>query len=135
MSEQAEIKWYRYRRSEGARLAGPWLLSWVVSSLLLDLLTVSVPVRATIALLPLPAFIWFLWRYVRYIRTLDELRHRIELEALAIAFPLAVAFLMTLGQVQLARQGTGGVPVTSGFWSYLAGFYLLGRVIAERRYR
>lgn len=135
MTEPVDTKWYQYRRSEGARLAGPWLLSWIVSALLLDLLTVPVPVRATIALLPLSAFVWFLWRYVRYVRTLDELRHRIELEALAIAFPLAVGFLMTLGQVQLARQGTGGVPVTSGFWSYLLVFYLLGRGIAERRYR
>lgn len=134
MESAAETKWYRYRRSEGTRLAGPWLLSWILSSALLHSLDLGEGPRAVIALLPLPAFAWFLWRYVAYIRSMDELRHRIELEALAIAFPLAVAFLMTMGQVQLARPGAAGIPVTSGFWGYLVLFYLLGRGIAERRY-
>lgn len=135
MQESGETKWYQYRRSEGVRLAGPWLLAWVVSDALLILLPATFPVRAVIALLPLPAFGWFLWRYARYVRSMDELRQRIELEALALAFPLTVALLMVLGQVQRARAGAGGVPITSEFWLYLAGFYLLGRGLAERRYR
>lgn len=134
METAAEPKWYQYRRTPGITLAGPWLLAWIVSSLLLETLDLGEGARGVIALLPLPAFGWFLWRYVRHIRAMDELRHRIELEALAIAFPLSVAFLMTIGQLQVARPGAAGVPVTSGFWLYLALFYLLGRGIAERRY-
>lgn len=134
MEKAVDTKWYQYRRSVGLTLAGPWLLAWGISAVLLATLDLGTVPRAVVALLPLPAFAWFLWRYVRYIRTLDELRHRIELEALAIAFPLAVALLMGLGQLQLARPGVAGVPVTSGFWLYLAVFYLLGRGIAERRY-
>ena len=134
MQPTTEPKWYRYRRTEGARLAGPWLLSWIISSVLLQTVGLGEGPRALVALLPLPAFAWFLWRYVGYIRSMDELRHRIELEALAISFPLAVAFLMTLGQVHLARPGSAGMPITGGFWSYLVLFYLLGRGIAERRY-
>lgn len=135
MAESGETKWYQYQRSEGVRLAGPWLLAWVVSDVLLTLIPVTLPLRAMVALLPLPAFGWFLWRYVRYIRSMDELRQRIELEALALAFPLTVALLMLLGQLQRARAGAGGVAITSEFWLYLACFYLLGRGIAERRYR
>lgn len=134
MEQSETTKWYRYRRSEGTRLAGPWIFTWVVSAVLLRLTDLPIPVRTLVALLPLPAFGWFLWRYMRYIRTLDELRHRIELEALAIAFPLAVALLMTMGQLQVARQGAGSFPVANGFWSYLIVFYLLGRGIAARRY-
>lgn len=134
METAVGTKWYQYRRSVGLTLAGPWLLAWVVSSVLLNFLDLGVVPRALVALLPLPAFGWFLWRYIGHIRSLDELRHRIELEALAIAFPLAVALLMGLGQFQLARPGVTGVPISSGFWLYLAVFYLLGRGIAERRY-
>lgn len=127
-------KWYHYQRTEGTQLAGPWILIWVVSTILLQIVDLPIPVRAPIALLPLPAFGWFLWRYLQHIRTLDEMRHRIELEALAIAFPLTVALLMTLGQLQMARRGAPGFEVTNWFWVYLIAFYLLGRKIAERRY-
>ena len=134
METATEVRWFQYRRTAGITLAGPWLLSWVVSAVLLNTLKMGEGARTIVGLLPLPAFGWFLWRYIAHVRGLDEMRHRIELEALAIAFPLSVAFLMTLGQVQTARPGAGGVPVTSGFWLYLALFYLLGRGIAARRY-
>ncbi len=135
MDDAASPKWYQYHRTEGLRHAGPFLLSWVVSTVLLGLLTLPIEARAAIALLPLPAFGWSLWRYIRHIRALDELRHRIELEALAIAFPLTIALLMTMGQLQIARQGAGWFPVTNWFWAYLVLIYLVGRGIAARRYR
>lgn len=134
MEQSESMKWYRYRRTEGTRLAGPWILTWVVSSILLTNTRLPEVLHAVVALLPVPAFIWFLWRYIKYIRGLDEMRHRIELEALAIAFPLSVALLMILGQFQLARPAADGITITSWFWLYLASFYLLGRGIASRRY-
>jgi hypothetical protein len=135
MEETERPKWYAYHRTEGTRLAGPWVLTWIFSAVILGTLDLSLEVRAVVGLIPLPAFGWFLWRYVRHIRALDELHQRIELEALAIAFPLSVALLMTMGQLQVARQGTAGFPITNWFWTYLVLFYLLGRVIASRRYR
>lgn len=135
MIEPVTPKWYRFQRTEGTRLAGPWLLSWGVSTALLHTLSFPIPVRAGIALLPLLGFGWFLWRYVRHIRRLDELHQRVELEALAIAFPLTIGLLMTLGQMQIARQGAGWFPLTNWFWTYLVLLYLLGRTIAARRYR
>jgi hypothetical protein len=134
MEQTDQPKWYQYHRTEGTRLAGPWLLTWILSTVLLETLALSLEARAVVGLIPLPAFGWFLWRYVRYIHSLDELRQRIELEALAIAFPLSVALLMTLGQLQVARQGAAGFPVTNSLWLTLVLFYLLGRGIASRRY-
>ena len=57
--------------------------------------------------------------------SMDEMRHRIELEALAIAFPLTVALLMFLGQFQMARPGVSWFPITNWFWSYVALLYYL----------
>lgn len=134
MEQTAAPKWYRFQMTEGTRLAGPWLLAWAASTLLLNTLALPIPARAVIAFLPLLGFAWFLWRYIRHIRALDELHQRIELEALAIAFPLAIGLLMTLGQMQIARQGAGWFPVTNWFWAYLVLFYLVGRGISARRY-
>lgn len=134
MDQTAAPKWYRFQLTEGTRLAGPWLFTWATSTALLDTMEVPIPVRVGLAFLPLLGFGWFLWRYLGHLRGLDELAQRIELEALAIAFPLSIGLLMTMGQLQVARQGAGWFPVTNWFWGYLVVFYLLGRGIARRRY-
>ena len=91
--------------------------------------------RVALSLAPLPAFAWFLRDFVRYLRGLDELEQRIQLEALAIAFPLTLMLIMTLGLLQIA------VPLSADDWSYrhiwpfLSVFYLVGVTIARRRYQ
>jgi hypothetical protein len=69
-------------------------------------------------------------------RNLDELQRRIQLEALAIAFPAVLLLLMTLGLLQVA-----GVAVSQEDWSYrhiwfiALASYAVGVKMAERRYR
>ena len=71
---------------------------------------------------------------VRGARELDELEKRIQLEALAIAFVLAVLLIMTLGLMELA------VTLNRDDWSYrhvwamLPPMYFAGLVFARRRY-
>lgn len=91
--------------------------------------------RVAIALAPLLPFLAFLRLFVAGLRQLDELERRIQLEALAIAFPLTIVLLMVLGLVQLA------VPLSPADWSYrhvwayLPLFYVGGLALAGRRYR
>ncbi|RIK73904.1 hypothetical protein DCC62_16355 [candidate division KSB1 bacterium] len=65
---------------------------------------------------------------------MDELERRIQLEALVIAFPLAILLIMTLGLLELA------VPLSPENWSYrhiwpfLTMFYFIGLAIARKRY-
>ena len=69
-------------------------------------------------------------------RNLDELQRRIQLEALAIAFPVVLLLLMTLGLLQVA-----GVAISQEDWSYRHIWFLallafaVGVKTAERRYR
>ena len=92
-------------------------------------------IRVAISLAPLPAFIWFLRDFIRGLRGLDELERRIQLEALAVAFPLTMVLIMTLGLVQVA------IPLSLDDWSYrhiwpfLFVFYLAGLTLARRRYQ
>jgi hypothetical protein len=65
---------------------------------------------------------------------MDELERRIQLEALAIAFPIGSLLLMTLGLLQRV------VTLSMEDWSYrhVWGFfpilYLFGLTISRRRY-
>jgi hypothetical protein len=116
-------------------LSGALFISlFFVARMLLELNTLSTTVRVLISLLPLPAFVWFMWAFVQSVSLADELERRIQLEALAIAFPLTILLVMTLGLLQVA------VPLSPDNWSYrhiwpfIYVFYLLGLARARRRY-
>ena len=90
--------------------------------------------RIGLAFIPTPIFALFLWRFIRGIRSADELERRIQLEALAVAFPLGLLLLTTLGLVQRA------VELKLEDWSYnhvfplFVFFYIFGVVLARKRY-
>ena len=111
-----------------------WFVLYFVARMLLERPGTPL-VRVLISLAPVPAFIWFLRDLVRGMRGLDELELRIQLEALAVAFPLTMVLIMTLGLVQVA------IPLSPDDWSYrhiwpfLFVFYLVGLTIARRRYQ
>jgi len=134
MQEMSEPKWYQYRRTTGTALAGPWLLAWLASRAMLMTLSLTPTLTVAVSLLPLPFFLVFLWRFMHHMRHSDELQRRIQLEALAIAFPMTVVMLMTAGLLQTAGiDPTGGWSLT-GIWMYAGALYLIGRAIAQRRY-
>lgn len=91
--------------------------------------------KVTAALAPILPTALLLWVVVGAIRGLDELHRRVHLEALAIAFPLAILLLVTLGFLQLA------IDLPAEDWSYrhvwplLPVFYLVGLCVAWRHYK
>jgi len=133
MDEHSDAKWYQYRRTAETTLAGPWMLAWLVSTIALGYLDPSGPLRVAVALVPLPFFGWFVWRFLQLIRKSDELERRIQLEALAIAFPLSIATVMVFGLLEGAGlQPVSGWPL-KGMGIYFVIFYLVGRNVARRR--
>jgi hypothetical protein len=113
---------------------GVFFALFFAARVLLELDTLATPLRVLIALLPLPAFVWFLWSFIQSVNDADELERRIQLEALALAFPLTILLVMTLGLLQIA------VPLSPDDWSYrhiwplIYVFYLVGLTRARRRY-
>jgi hypothetical protein len=115
------------------------LITWLVSYFAVRLTLEATPAlpsgaRLAMAFIPTPLFALFLWNFIKSIRAADELERRIQLEALAIAFPLALVLITTLGLAQRA------VTLSFQDWSYnhvwpmLAVFYLAGVAIARKRY-
>ena len=92
-------------------------------------------VKVVAALIPIVPTALFLWFVVRAIGGMDELHRRVHLEALAIAYPLAILLLVTLGFLQLAIDLPAEDWSYRHIWPYLLCFYFLGLFIAWRRYR
>jgi hypothetical protein len=90
--------------------------------------------RLALALVPVPLFSIFVWSFVRSVRRADELERRIQLEALAIAFPLGLLLLTTLGLVQRAVELDFQNWSYNHVWPMLVFFYFVGIVIARKRY-
>lgn len=87
-----------------------------------------------VALLPVPIFAWMIHALVRGLRSLDELERRIQLEALALAFPVALVIVFTAGLLDLAGfhgEGNWDLPRLLP-WVLLP--YWIGVALARRRY-
>ncbi|HSA92960.1 MAG TPA: hypothetical protein VLE48_08115 [Terriglobales bacterium] len=95
----------------------------------------SVAAKVAVILTPVPFFALFLLAEVRMLRQLDEMQKRIQLEALAFAFPCGLLLLMTLGLLQrvitLPPEDWGYRHV----WPLVALLYFVGLFIARRRYQ
>jgi hypothetical protein len=115
-------------------LAVVWIVAYFGARGVLEQAGLSAGERVAVALAPIPFFAAFLVRMILGIRHLDELERKIHLEALAVAFPLGIVLLMTLGLLQRA------ITLKFEDWSYghvwpmLFGFYFIGLAIARRRY-
>jgi hypothetical protein len=73
----------------------------------LETLTLAKPLRVLVAAVPLAAFALFIVAEVREIRRCDELEQRIQLEALAVAYPVGVLLVYGLGLLARGRHRPG----------------------------
>ncbi len=111
-----------------------WGLLYIGARALLEL-ELAPWLRVLVALVPVPFVTLFLVMIVRGIRQMDELERRIHLEAVGVAYPLAILLFMTLGLLELA------IPLKKEDWSYrhvwiyLPIFYFIGLAIARKRYQ
>lgn len=113
---------------------GLFLSTWMVARVLLKQNELSDTIRVLLALLPIGPFCWMLWKFISGIASLDELQKKIQLEALAIAFPVMMIFLMTLGLLDIAIGLSYENFGLKHLWYYMPVFYFLGLFIAKRRY-
>lgn len=110
-----------------------WVLSYLGALFALKDLTLEPWLRLAVALTPLLPTALFLAAVVSAIRSFDELERRVHLEALAVAFPLAVLLLMTLGLLELAVALPAEDWSYRHVWIYLPIFYFAGLAVARRR--
>ena len=92
--------------------------------------------RALVALLPVPAIGMALRAIIRYIRDVDELQQRIELEAVSFAAAFVSMVYIAGGFLQLAKV----IDIPSGvamIWVFplICGSYGLAKIAVARRFQ
>jgi hypothetical protein len=112
-----------------------FVLAWFIARGVLELDDLSPSLRIVAALLPVPPFALMLWGIIKGVRHMDELEQRIHLEALAVAFPLALVLLMTLGLLELAIPLPREDLSYRHVWAFLPLFYFGGLALARKRYK
>jgi hypothetical protein len=112
-----------------------WVLVYLLTRSLLDGNQLSEGWRIVVALAPMIPFAFFLAFVLAGIRHMDELHRKVQLEALAIAFPLSMLLFMLLGMLELAIPLSPQDWSYRHTWSYLPLFYFIGLAIAWRRYQ
>ena len=91
--------------------------------------------RILVALLPLPFFLVMLLGLITEVRRMDEMHRRIQFEALAVAFPVTLVLIMTLGLVEVAQPLDARNWSFRHIWPFLVLAYSIGLAFAMRRYR
>jgi hypothetical protein len=122
-------------RSASATAAAAFALVYVLAVLAARQLPLAPSLRIVVVLLPVPAFAWFMLAWAQEVRASDELRRRIQLEALAFAFPAFTLLLMTLGLLQMVVELPPQDLSYRHVWAMTPLFYYLGLALANRRYR
>jgi hypothetical protein len=116
-------------------IAAIWIAAYFVSRIVLESVELPKTARIVIAIMPIAPFALFLWLFVRNIGQLDEMQRRIQLEAMAFAFPVTVFLLMVLGLLQLAVELPADDLSYRHVWAFLPMLYFAGVALAWRRYK
>src|SRR5688572_22626056 len=111
-----------------------WMATYAASRGLLEVVG-DQWLRVAISLAPTPVFAWFLWAWVNGIARMDELERRIELEALAFAFPVSIVALATVGLLDVAITLDSNDFSLRNVWMMMPMLYYIGLWRAQRRYR
>jgi hypothetical protein len=127
---KAKIPWYVHPYFAALLSAG----GVIVSSLILKHMEPAGVLRVAVGLLAVPPSAFMVWTFIRWIRGLDELEHRIVFEAVSFAFVTAIVAM--IGMQGLDRAGV--LPKKVGWeiaWEGMAFLYVAGYAWARRRYR
>ena len=115
--------------------AAAWAAAFFGARTGLEVVRSGTPEAVLLALLPVPFFAAFLWCFVSRLRLTDELERRIQLEALAFAFPVTMLLLMLLGLLELATELNPDDWSYRHVWMFLPILYFGGLALARRRYQ
>lgn len=114
--------------------ASAFALAYFGARALLEFYAMATWLRIAVVLFPILPFGFLLLTIIRGIRKMDELERRIQLESLAIAFPLTFLLLMILGLLELAIRLKPEDWSYRHLWPVMFIFYLIGFMFAKRRY-
>jgi len=92
------------------------------------------PVSIIIAIVPVITFSIFIFKYIKAIAVMDEVKQRIQFEAVVIGFSLTAMLMMVLFLLSLCGISSPGWFGYSYLLCYCWLFYFIGWLISIRKY-
>jgi len=111
-----------------------WLLTYVIARAALKQMEPGSAASIAVVLAPIIPFSVMLYQIINQIRGMDELERRIQLQALAIAFPLSLLLMMVLGLLQLTVQLNPNDWSYRHIWPFMGMFWVVGAGIVRKQY-
>jgi hypothetical protein len=106
-------------------LPATWLLKHEV---------ISQPFSVIIAIVPIITFALFVLKYIKSISVMDEVKQRVQLEAVVIGFSLTVMLIMLLFLLKLSDISNPDWFGYAYVVIYCWAFYFIGLFISKRKY-
>lgn len=116
----------------GLALGVLWVITYAGAHLLIEGDAVEGPARLVVACGPIVPFALLLHWVARGLADMDELHRKVNLEALAVSYPIAILMIMVMGLVDLAI----GIRVEHFHkaWVFLMLLYFTALWLAWRKY-
>lgn len=108
--------------------------TYLPATLVLKNRLVSQPVSVIIAVIPVITFAIFVFKYIKAFSVMDEVKQRVQLEAVVIGFALTAMLLMLLFLLSLCDISN---PDWFGYASLVGfcwAFYFIGFFISKKKY-
>lgn len=135
MNSQARVS-LTHNSGHGALLlvGAAWILSYFLARYLLDAMHPAPHWDILVANIPTIVFFGFVWSVQSTLRKADELRRRIHLEALAMAFLTVMLAVMVVGLLEDSPGGHLWLPLRD-LWFAFPLLYGVCFAVATRHYR
>ena len=114
--------------------AALWFISYTVCLLTIKKASPDTTIGIILSFIPVITFGLFIYSIIKGVASMDEVQVRVQMEAVVIAFSLALLSLMTLGLLDLV------IALKKEDWGYrhlfpyFVMFYFIGLIISKRKY-
>jgi len=92
------------------------------------------PVSVIIAIVPIITFSVFILKYIKAFSEMDEVKQRVQLEAVVIGFSLTVMLMMLLFLLGLCDVSNPDLFGFGNMVGYCWAFYFIGWFISKKKY-
>lgn len=111
-----------------------WSVTYIAAELILKYVEMTRPVAIIVAIIPIITFAVFIYSYIKSIARMDEVKQRIQFEAVVIGFAFTLMLLLTAFLLSMAGVNSFGWFDYPNMLAYAMLFYLFGRLRAYRKY-
>jgi hypothetical protein len=94
----------------------------------------SKTVSVMLSVIPIITFIIYIYSYIKYVGALDEVKQRIQFEAVVMGFALSLLLMLVLCLLDVAGVLSYDYVGFAFLEIYLMAFYFIGLFIAKRKY-